>query len=173
MFVSHRHHKRTGGAQRKARPGPTPRPGGNTVHVLYYMDNEQIPFTRKIPDRDITLGEFKEQIFARKGNYRWGVVHSWGCALVWVGPLLPIQHTARISDRAGQSLATPYNHNWISRYLWTGPSESVPEWVLTFAYSSAYFTCMCVLIYTFLYPPTTDSSHMTGFSSWTGVKRLV
>lgn len=65
-----RHHKRTGGAQRKARPGPTPRPGGNTVHVLYYMDNEQIPFTRKIPDRDITLGEFKEQIFARKGNYR-------------------------------------------------------------------------------------------------------
>lgn len=78
MFVSHRHHKRTGGAQRKARPVPTdsltPRTGGNTVHVLYYMDSEQIPFTRKIPDRDITLGEFKEQIFARKGNYRYARV---------------------------------------------------------------------------------------------------
>ena len=80
LCSTHRHarssdQRRLGGTQRKSRqPLPvdllTPRPGEKVVHVLYYMDNEKIPFTRKITDRDITLGEFKEHIFARKGNYR-------------------------------------------------------------------------------------------------------
>ena len=71
-IVPHRHprssDRRLGGTQRKSRQPTdslTPRPGDNALHVLYYMDNEKIPFTRKIPDREITLGEFKEQIFAR------------------------------------------------------------------------------------------------------------
>ena len=49
----------------------TQRPIDNkTVLVLYTMDDESIPYSSNIADQELTLGEFKEKVFRRKGDYR-------------------------------------------------------------------------------------------------------
>ncbi len=42
------------------------------VHVIYHLDNIPTPFHAKWTDGvGITLGTFKDQVFARKGDYRY------------------------------------------------------------------------------------------------------
>lgn len=46
--------------------------GGGTVHVIYHLDDIPTPYYVKWNNSvGITLRVFKEQLFARKGDYRW------------------------------------------------------------------------------------------------------
>lgn len=66
--IRYSRHPRTSSGQRRSRHGASNTE--NNLLILYYLDTEQIPYTHKVEDRDITLGEFKETVFKRQGEFR-------------------------------------------------------------------------------------------------------
>lgn len=46
------------------------RSGRDTRYVVYYLNDFPTPFAQRIKDRNFTLGDFKTEVFLRKGEYR-------------------------------------------------------------------------------------------------------
>lgn len=51
------------------RVGPPQRHNGDIL-VVYHLDDFPTPYAKRISSTDLTLGTFKEKVFARKGDYR-------------------------------------------------------------------------------------------------------
>jgi len=49
---------------------PPQRHSSGDVLVVYHLDDFPTPFAKRIGSSDLTLGTFKEKVFARKGDYR-------------------------------------------------------------------------------------------------------
>ena len=47
----------------------TPQRQGEVL-IVYHLDDFPTPFAKRIGGSEITLGEFKEKVFARKGEFR-------------------------------------------------------------------------------------------------------
>ena len=51
-----------------------PRPASHNARgdtlVMYTLDELKTPFAKRLPGTEITLKDFKERVFARKGEYR-------------------------------------------------------------------------------------------------------
>ena len=43
--------------------------GGDTL-IVYHLDDFPTPFAKRLGGGDITLSDFKEKVFLRKGDYR-------------------------------------------------------------------------------------------------------
>ena len=86
-FHTHRYHRRqlstpkrshqlahkhapTGPPIVEQRMAPPQRHSSGDVLVVYHLDDFPTPFAKRIGSSDLTLGTFKEKVFARKGDYR-------------------------------------------------------------------------------------------------------
>ena len=52
------------------RTGSSSQGGGDTL-IVYHLDDFPTPFAKRLGGGDITLSDFKEKVFLRKGDYRW------------------------------------------------------------------------------------------------------
>ena len=50
--------------------GMAPQRQSEDVLVVYHLDDFPTPYAKRIGGSEITLAEFKEKVFARKGDYR-------------------------------------------------------------------------------------------------------
>ena len=44
--------------------------GGGDTLIVYHLDDFPTPFAKRLGGGDITLSDFKEKVFLRKGDYR-------------------------------------------------------------------------------------------------------